>query len=467
MRRTKARPEMGRCRAAGWRLRRGALLKMLLLAASLAAQTPPEQANEIHMLVGRSVVLEHPADIVRLSVATPEVVDAVAVTTREVLLQGKSSGTTSVIVWAKGGDRQMFTVTVDVNPDPIQRQINATFAGEQIQVHGGRDTLTLTGKVSSAAVAERVAALAASGAKTVVANLEVAPAPPEKQILLRVRFAEVNRVALQQFGVSLLSTGALNTPGSLSTQQYGAPRPGNLTGMIGGKVTGTASDFTLGDVLNIFAFRPDLNLGVLIKALEVRNLLQILAQPNLVTSNGKEATFLAGGEFPFPVLQGGGNAGSVTVQFREFGVRVSFLPQLTAHHTIRMHVRPEVSSLDFANALLISGFTIPALSTRRVDSDVELELGQSFAIAGLFDQRVTEALQKIPGLASLPLLGNLFKSRSVNRSNSELLVVVTPEVLGPGVKVEPSPVTMDQEFLKGPAAPAGPRFEAEEKPARP
>ena len=361
----------------------------------------------------------------------------------------------------------MFTVTVDVNPEPVQRQINATFTGEQIHVHGGRDTLTLTGKVSSAAVAERVAALAAAGAKTVVANLEVAPAAPEKQILLRVRFAEVNRVALQQFGVSFLSTGALNTPGAISTQQYGAARPAGLTGTIGGKLTGTATDFSLGDVLNIFAFRPDLNLGVLIKALEVRNLLQILAQPNLVTSNGKEATFLAGGEFPFPVLQGGGNAGSVTVQFREFGVRVSFLPQLTSHQTIRMHVRPEVSSLDFANSLLISGFTIPALSTRRVDSDVELELGQSFAIAGLFDQRVTEALQRIPGLASLPLLGNLFKSRSVNRTNSELLVVVTPEVLGPGVKVEPSPVQMDQQFLTGPAAPAGPRFEVEGKPARP
>jgi pilus assembly protein CpaC len=437
-----------------------------LAAGQAAGQGPGERPSEIQMLVGRSVVLEHPEDMVRLSVASPEVVDAVAVTTREVLLHGKSSGTTSVIVWSQSGGREIFTVTVDVNAEPVQRQIDATFAGEQVRVHGGNDSLTLTGRVSSAAVAERVTALAAAAAKTVVSHLEIAPAPVEKQILLRVRFAEVNRVALSEFGVNLLSTGALNTPGALTTQQFGAPRANAVEGTIGAPVTGTHSSFTLNDVLNVFAFRPDLNLGVLLRALELRNLLQILAQPNLVTSNGREATFLAGGEFPFPVLQGGGNAGAVTVQFREFGVRVSFLPQLTPHDTIRVHVRPEVSSLDFSNALLIQGFTIPAMSTRRVEADVELALGQSFAIAGLFDQRLTESLQRIPGLSSIPLLGNLFKSRHLNRTNSELLVVVTPEVMGPGVTVEPAALAMDQPFLPREAE-AGPKVGPETKPVQP
>jgi len=403
-------------------------------------------ANEIRMLAGRSVVLEHPDDIVRISVANPEVLDAVAVTTREVLLNGKLSGTTSLILWSKPGERQLFTVTVDSNLEPVQRQINETFVGEQIQVHAGRDAITLTGQVSSAAVAERAAALASGAAKTMVNHLQVMP-PGEKQILLRVKFAEVDRVALSQLGMNLISTGALNTPGSLSTQQFSPPGGEKLTGIIGARVTGTTSEFNLTDVLNIFAFRPDLNLAVLLKALQSRNLLQILAEPNIVTSNGREATFLAGGEFPVPVLQGGANAGSVTIQFREFGVRVNFLPQLTGPSRIRLRIRPEVSSLDFTNALVLGGFTIPALSTRRVETDIELELGQSFAMAGLLDQRATEQFSRVPGLSSLPLLGNLFKSRTINKTNSELMVVVTPEILGPGVEVRPSALTMDRPML--------------------
>ena len=439
------------------------LVAALAWGASLLAQPAPAVANgeggadadrfrpnEIRMVAGRSLVLEHPEDIVRISVANPEVIDAVAVSTREVLLHGKLSGTTSLVLWSKPGDRQFFTVNVDANFEPVQRQISATFPGEQIQLHAAKDSITLTGRVSSALVGERVAALAAGAAKTVINHLQVASTSPEKQILLRVRFAEINRTALSQIGLNIISTGALNTPGQISTQQFSPPRASDLKGVIGGRVSGTTSEFSLNDVLNLFAFRPDLNLTVLLKALEARNLLEILAEPNLITTNGREATFLAGGEFPFPVLQGGGNAGSITIQFREFGVRVSFLPQLTPHNSIRMKVRPEVSSLDFANALIISGFTIPALSTRRIEAEVELELGQSFAIAGLLDQRVTESLQKIPGLASIPLLGNLFKSRSVSKSNSELVVVVTPEIVGPGAQVQPAVVAMDQPFLPRP-----------------
>ncbi len=429
-----------------------------VLAGALGgAQEPAAKADEIQMLAGRSVVLEHPDDIVRISVANPEVVDAVAVTTREVLLNAKSSGSTSLIVWSKPGERQIFTVYVLVNAEGLERQLKDAFPGESIQARGGKDTIILTGRVSSAAVAERAAALASTAARTVVNNLEIAPAPADKQILLRVRFAEVNRVALTQFGVNLLSTGALNTPGAVSTQQFSPPRSSDLASRIGAPVSGASSSFTLNDLLNVFAFRPDLNLAVLIRALQSRNLLEILAEPNLITSNGREATFLAGGEFPFPVVQGGGNAGAVTVQFREFGVRVSFTPVLTPYNTVKMHVRPEVSSLDFANSLVISGFTVPAISTRRVDADIELQLGQSFAIAGLLDHRVTENLQKIPGLASVPLLGNLFKSRSTNRSNSELLVVVTPEIAGPDAQVAPEAVSLSERLLAGPPGmPAGP-----------
>jgi pilus assembly protein CpaC len=184
-------------------------------------------------------------------------------------------------------------------------------------------------------------------------------------------------------------------------------------------------------MLNIFAFRPDLNLGALIRDLETRGLLQILAEPNLVATNGKEASFLAGGEFPVPVAQGGATAGAVTVQFREYGIRLTFLPQITANRTIRLHVKPEVSTIDLANGVTVSGFRIPALSTQRVDTDVELVEGQSFAIAGMLNQQVTQNLSRLPGLASVPVLGALFRTRALSKAQTELVVVVTPEIITP------------------------------------
>jgi pilus assembly protein CpaC len=200
--------------------------------------------------------------------------------------------------------------------------------------------------------------------------------------------------------------------------------------------------------LNIFAFRPDLNLGALIKALETRSVLQILAEPNLVTTNGKEANFVVGGEFPVPVLQGGASSGAVTIQFREFGVRLSFNPVITENHTIRMHVKPEVSSLDFTNAVTFNGFTIPALSTRKMETDIELGEGQSFVIGGLIDNQVRETLSKVPGLGNLPLLGYLFRSKDLSKSNTELIVMVTPEITTPIQAGDKKPgLAMPYEFM--------------------
>jgi pilus assembly protein CpaC len=210
----------------------------------------------------------------------------------------------------------------------------------------------------------------------------------------------------------------------------------------------------LSDLLNIFIFRPDINLAVTIKALQQQNVLQILAEPNLLTASGKDASFLAGGEFPYPVLQGGsvGGAAAITIQFREFGVRLNFTPTLEADGYIHLKVKPEVSSLDFANALTIQGFVIPALSTRRVESEMDLKDGQSFAIAGLVDNRLTEQLEKIPGLGDIPWLGKLFQSRSQSKSRNELLVLVTPRLvhaLAPGQA--PTGPTFPKPFLEVPA----------------
>jgi len=411
---------------------RAAALAGLLLAAALPAlaQVTAGKSDEIAMTVGKAVILDHPDEITRVSISDPGIADAVAVSTKEVLLNAKGPGITTLVIWSKNGERNFFTLNVSPNLQQLQQQLRQTFPGEDIQLAMSHGTIALLGKVSSAAVAEKAAVLASGAARGVVNHLAV-PVVTERQILLRVRFAEVQRTALVQFGANLFSTGALNTPGSVSTQQFSPPRTTQVQGVIGAPVTGYSSDFSLSDALNIFAFRPELNLGAVIRALKGENMIEILAEPNVVATSGKEAVLLVGGEFPVPVVQGGGNAGAVTIQFREFGIRLNFLPTVTATDTIKLHVRPEVSSLDFANAVTLAGFTIPALSTRRVETDVELAAGQSFVIAGLLDRRVTENLSRIPGLASIPLLGYLFKAKSQTKGNSELLILVTPEFIGP------------------------------------
>ena len=421
-----------------------ALIMSLVMAATTAvAQDPVPAASagtmlieDLRVTVNKSLVIDYPADISRISTSNPEVVDAVPATSREFLLHGKGHGSATVVVWAKTGLRTMYNVTVEHNLDPIKRLLRETFPNETIGLVAGRDSITLIGTVSSKDVADRALAIATPLAKTVVSNLALPTAPVAKQIILKVRFAELDRTVAQQFGVNFLSTGAGGNLGTVGTQQFGGARLDN-----DGK-------FTIGDALNVFAFRPDLNLGALVKALQAQGVLQILAEPNLVTTNGKEASFLVGGEFPVPVLQGGGNAGAVTIQFREFGIRLLFKPDITENNTIKLYVKPEVSTIDLANAVTFSGFTIPALATRRMETNIELGAGQSFVIAGLIDDRVTENFNKIPGLANIPILGTLFRSRSQNRSKSELVIIVTPEVVTPlnASDAKPEPAWL-KEFL--------------------
>ena len=193
--------------------------------------------------------------------------------------------------------------------------------------------------------------------------------------------------------------------------------------------------------MNLFLFRPDINFGAAIEALETKNLLQILAEPNLIAVNGKEASFLAGGQFPFPIVQPGAGFTAVTISFKEFGVRLQFTPVITPSGNIHLKVAPEVSTLDFANALTISGFTVPALSTRKAETEFELQDGQSFVIAGLMDNRVTDIYNKIPGLGDIPILGNFFRSKSLQKSNSELMVLCTVHRVSPSNEPTPGPKT--------------------------
>jgi len=411
-------------------------------AALLFAQAGPE---EVRLTVGKSIVIDYPADIARISTSNPDIVDASPVTAREVLLHGKSFGTVTLVVWSKSGQRNFYNIDVEQNLEPLRQLLKETFPREDIHVQSSRDSLSMTGRVSSKDVADRAAALASPFAKTIVNNVQLPVAPVEKQILLRVKFAELDRSTSTQFAVNLVSTGATNTIGRITTGGVPAPTPSIIQGGAG---LAANSAFSISDALNIFAFRPDLNLGALVKALQQENLLQVIAEPNLITTNGKEASFLVGGEFPVPILQGGANSGAVTVQFREFGIRLTFNPVVTENNTLKLYVKPEVSSLDYSNAVSLNGFTIPALSTRRMETNIELGEGQSFVIAGLIDNQVTETLAKVPGLASIPILGTLFKSKQLNKSDTELVVLVTPEVTMPLQPGEAKPtLQMPREFL--------------------
>lgn len=429
----------------------GRIISMALICgATLLSQS----VQDLRLTVGKSIVIDYPADIGRISTSNPEVADYVAVTTREILIHAKSHGTATLVVWSRSGQREFYAISVEHNLEPIRKIVKATFPNEDIQIQSARDTLSLTGLVSSQIVADRAVALVTPLGKSVVNNLRLAAPKADKQVLLRVRFAELNRNASRSFGVNLISTGAGNTIGRITAGGTPAPIPSQIGGGSGGQ---SNSSFSISDALNIFAFRPDLNIGAFVKALQAEGVLQILAEPNLVTTNGKEASFLVGGEFPVPILQGGSNAGAVTVQFREFGIRLSFNPQVTENGTIKLYVKPEVNTLDLANSVSIAGFSIPALATRKIETNIELGEGQSFVIGGLLDDRVTDSMSKIPGLSNIPLLGSLFKSRNETRSKSELIVLVTPEITTPITASDPRPtIEFPREFMKqtAPAAPA-------------
>jgi pilus assembly protein CpaC len=401
-----------------------------LVAAGCFAQTtthPP--THDITLLEGRGELIAFQRDVTKVAISEPKIADAIVISPREVMINAKGPGRATMVVWETGADpaRYEIFVTKDTTEwDAFTKAINDS-AGSPITVTGTGETIVLSGKVKTAADSKRLAGMAQTRAKTVINLLEAPPPAEPRQIMLAVKFAAIDRVALTQIGFNLFSTNP-KMVGVTSTGQFAAPRFSQLSPSGGQTVN-------FSDLLNLFAFRSDLDIGATIKALQDQNLLEILAEPNLITVEGKEASFLAGGSFPFPTITttptGGATAPVITVQFKPFGVKLEFTPTVTPQGSINLKVAPEVSSLDFANAVTLEGFTIPALSQRRAETEVILKDGESFAIAGLIDNRVIESLSKVPGLGDLPVIGKIFRSRSTQKSTDELLVVVTPHFVKP------------------------------------
>jgi pilus assembly protein CpaC len=421
----------------------GALLALAGRPGQLPAVELQAGNSNLVVTVGKSLVLDNAMNIQRISLANGDLAEAVAVNPREVLINGKAPGETSLVIWQQGGPRLLFDLTVRTSNsklDNVRGQIARELPGQDVSVYMEGETAFVHGTAKDMLSAQRAAAMAGTLGK-VVNLLQVTTPAEEPQILLRVRFADVDRSRSSNLGFNLFSTGATGTLGGVTTQQFS---PATLAL----PTPGQPPTATIANALNVFLYRPDLNLGATIEALEAKNILQILAEPNVLAMNGKPASFVSGGEFPIPVVQGGANIGAVTIQFREFGVRLNFLPTITPRGTIRLQVAPEVSSLDYSNAVVLQGFTVPAIATRKVQTEIELENGQSFAIAGLLDRNFNETLNKIPGIGDIPLLGKLFQSRVLSKSNSELLIMVTPELVRPIPQGQPKPeIPMPKPFL--------------------
>jgi pilus assembly protein CpaC len=447
-------------------------LLVLFIVVAGATVLHADEPGNVNLLVGRSTVIDVGTPISRVSLTSPDVADALVTSPAQLLVHGKTPGAISMFIWDRAGAIRRYDVIVQRDLSRLATQVTELFPGEHLTVQGNGRSVVVAGTASSKFVADKAVEVAAGYVekKDDVVNLvQVQTGAATNQVLLHVRFAEVNRNALTELGASLFTSplGIKNTIGRTTTQQFSAPGFDELKytkadDSFGGDVTSASGKFTFSDFLNLFVFSEKYDLGAMIRLLQTRGLFESLAEPNLVAESGKEASFLAGGEIPIPIAQGTGGNVAISVQWKEFGIRLNFTPTVIGDR-INLKVRPEVSTLDFTNAIVLQGFRVPALSTRRAETEIELTNRQTFAIAGLINNAMTQSLQKIPGIGDIPILGYLFKSKAAQKEHTELVVMITPEILPPGSRgvtgelprlIEPylSPVQPNKTFPQPPAA---------------
>jgi pilus assembly protein CpaC len=377
-------------------------------------------SQQMHVLVGRSLFINTLTRLKRVYVSNPAVIDSFTSNPSQIVVTAKSPGVSSLILWDESGQSQTYNVSSDIDVASLRDSIRVSLPNDVITVEAQQDRVSLSGLVTSDASAQAATKLAALYTKNVVNALLIKQAHV-LQVKLKVQMLEIDRSKLDAFGLNFFSQGK-NTS-AVSTGQFGSFNTTSSSG---------SPSINITNPLNLLFYNSSLNVGLTIQDLQNKQVLQILAEPTLTAISGQKASFLSGGEFPFPVIQGSSSGlTSITIQFRQYGVKLEFTPQVNPDRTIQLQVSPEVSALDYTNAVTISGYTIPALSTRRAETEVELQNGQSFAISGLLDNRTTDMLSKIPGVGDLPVLGQLFRSKNINHSVVELVVVVTPTIVDP------------------------------------
>jgi pilus assembly protein CpaC len=399
-----------------------------LWSPGVGAQGTPDsrivasEAQRLDLGVGKSKVVDLTTSIKRASLANPEVADTVVLSPKQIYLTGKAIGVTTLTLWKENGELfSVFDITVTPDLSQLREQLHMMLPGEKdISVTSSHDNVTLFGTISNLARQSRALEIAEPYApKKVVNLLQVGGA---QQVMLEVRVAEMNRDLIRRIGV--------NMAGSDKAGNFGVTALNSITSLSGpGQTNGPLGQLVSGAVNALVRFQTgDITWTGFIDALKEEDVVKVLAKPTLVAISGQEAQFLSGGEFPFPIPQA---FGVVTIQFKKFGVGLAFTPTVLTNNRISMAVSPEVSELDFTNALQIEGFTIPTIATRRATTVVELADGQSFAIAGLLKDNVREAVQKFPVLGDIPVLGALFRSSRYQKSQTELVIIVTPHFVKP------------------------------------
>ena len=378
---------------------------LLWLPATVSAQRivrDPEQVVSVSK--GASVLMVNQAAIQRFSVGDPNVAQAVVVSPTEILVNGKTLGTTSLVLWDASSTPHLYSVEVTADAPGLERYLQALMPAESISVSASGNSVTLSGNVKDPNSVGRAIEVARSTGAVIVDNMV---APSAVQVLLQVRFAEISRSAAKEFDAAFNARNTDELRGNLNWE-------GN-----------TVSE----GLIRALVSSPGANIEAIINASKSRGQFRSLAEPNLLTVPGKEAYFLAGGEFPFPVIQSGNQTGGITIVFKDFGIKLRFTPTITRSGAIRLKLAPEVSSLDFANGLVIQGFEIPSILTRRAETEVELREGQHLAIAGLMDNNTVNNVTKIPILGDIPILGQFFRSTDAQQRRTELLVLVSPRLV--------------------------------------
>jgi pilus assembly protein CpaC len=385
-------------------------------AAPLSINTATA-SDVLHITVGHSIILTSEAPLRRVYVGNPAVLQTYTSGSTEVVLTAKAAGSSSMVVWDEAGGHRLYAISADLDPEALRVSLGEAFPGSEIHAQTGEGKIFLSGSVPTSADSDAAVKMASLYAKDVVNSLLVVPVHG-KQVQLKLRIVEVDRTRLDQLGINIFAGG--RTSVGTTTQQFGS------------SPTSNGASLTVSNPLDIFLYNAKLNVGLTVQDLEQKQVLQVLAEPTLTTLSGLPAQFLSGGEFPFPVVQGGvGTAAAITIQFRPYGVKVEFTPTVNPDGTIRLKLSPEVSTLDYTNSVTVSGYTIPAISTRRAETEVEIQDGQSFIVSGLLDHRTTEIMSKVPGIGNLPILGQLFRSKNFNHSVVELVIIVTASVVDP------------------------------------
>lgn len=431
-------------------LRKSTIALALALTTTLAAPAAAQQsayglhAGELEVAINKSQVVTSDVPIEKAMIGNSEIADVLPISESSVYVLGKEMGTTSLTLYDRS-NTVIAVMDISVGPDSvgIRKQIDTLVPGQTIDVGLSNGSVVLSGMVSDVGAADRAARIAEAFAGDKVINLITVGG--SQQVMLEVRFAEVSRTVGEELGVGgflnnnngdflgAIGSGASATPGATGVTQLGI---GSITESFGI----FQALFNIGDI-NVEAF---------LDTLESKGLSKTLAEPTLVALTGERASFLAGGEFPVPVVQGGGAGGAnnaITVEFKPFGVSLGFTPTVLGDGVINLIVEPEVSSIDSSASLTLNGITIPGLQTRRASTTLELRDGESFALAGLLSSDFETNIEQLPILGSLPIIGSLFRSTRYQKGETELLIIVTPRLVKP---IRPDQVRLPTDRIEDP-----------------